>query len=262
MLAPLNISHAACKGHAPENTLAGIAAALKLGVDAIEIDVHLSRDGVPVLLHDSTVDRTTDGAGAAVEQTLEQLKRLDAGARSFDGCFSGERIPTLAEVLDLTRHACLLVIEIKQEGIEQEVASVVRGMEAAAASMIWSFHAESVRAARLVLPEVPAAQLWSGRTGSVAELLDGTVRRGAQAVSVHYSAVDRGLVHAARLCGLTVYTWTPDEPADQARAAAAGVAGICTNFPDVLRQTLEANGFGPSDKAAALAPRSGDAARR
>jgi glycerophosphoryl diester phosphodiesterase len=262
MLAPLVISHAACKGHAPENTLAGIAAALGLGVDAIEIDVHLSRDGVPVLLHDSTLDRTTDGTGAVTEQTLEQLKRLDAGARSFDGRFSGERIPTLAEVLDLTRNACLLVIEVKQEGIEQEIASVVRRLEAVAASMIWSFHPESVRAARVALPEVPAAQLWAGRTESVAHLLDGAVRRGAQAVSVHYSAVDRGLVHAARLRGLTVYTWTADEPVDQIHSAEAGVAGICTNVPDVLRETLAPNGFGSPAGSTPAIPRSGDTGRR
>jgi glycerophosphoryl diester phosphodiesterase len=251
MLAPLVISHAACKGHAPENTLAGIAAALKLGVDAIEIDVHRSRDGVPVLLHDRTLDRTTDGVGAVTEQTIEQIKRLDAGARSFDGRFSGEQIPTLAEALDLTRHACLLVIEIKQEGIEEEVASVVRRMEAAGASMIWSFHPESVRAARAAMPGVPAAQLWAGRSGSVAELFDGAVLRGAQAVSVHYSAVNQALVHAARLRGLSVYTWTADEAADQMHAILSGVAGICTNVPDVLRETFAANGISPLTSPAA-----------
>src|SRR5262249_15256521 len=71
MLAPLNIAHAACKGHAPENTLAGIRAALALGVDAIEIDVHCTSDGIPILMHDATVDRTTNGAGAIREMTLD-----------------------------------------------------------------------------------------------------------------------------------------------------------------------------------------------
>jgi glycerophosphoryl diester phosphodiesterase len=251
MLAPLIISHAACKGHAPENTLAGIAAALRLGVDAIEIDVHASRDGVPVLLHDGSVDRTTNGTGAVSDLTLDQLKGLDAGARSFDGRFAGERIPTLAEVLDLTRDACLLVIEIKQRGIEQQVAAAVRRLNAAAASMVWSFDAETVWAARALMPEVPAAHLWGGRVGDVATLLDGAVRRNAQAVSVHFSVVDAALVQAARRRGLTVFTWTADEPSDQARVAAVGVAGICTNVPDVLRDTLTAGGYRPVAEGAA-----------
>lgn len=243
MLAPLVISHAACKGHAPENTLAGIAAALRLGVDAIEIDVHVSRDRVPVLLHDRSLDRTTDGSGAVNEQTLEQLKTLDAGARSFEGRFAGERIPTLAEVLDLTRHACLLVIEIKHVGIEHEVAAVVRRMNAMSAAMVWSFDADTVGAARAVMPEVPAARLWGGNTGDAGTLLEDTLTRNAQAVSVHYSAVEPSLVQAARLRGLSVFTWTADGPDEQAATAAAGVAGICTNLPDVLRETLAGHGY-------------------
>lgn len=243
MLAPLTISHAACKGHAPENTLAGIHAALGLGVDAIEIDVHTSRDDVPVLMHDDRVDRTTDGAGLVNDLTLAQLKALDAGTRSFDGRFSGERIPTLAEVLDLTRGSCLLVIEIKQREIMQEVAAVVRRLNAADQTMIWSFHGDVVAAARTTMPETPVARLWSGLSGDAASLIEETVRHNAQAVSIHYATVDEALVSAARLRGLTVYTWTPDEAADQARVAAAGVAGICTNMPDVLDETLSAAGF-------------------
>ena|SRR5215212_4964425 len=83
MLPPLIISHRACQGHAPENTLAGIRAALAFGVDAIEIDVQTSRDGVPVLLHDQTVERTTDGAGRVHDLTLAELRALDAG-RGFE----------------------------------------------------------------------------------------------------------------------------------------------------------------------------------
>ncbi len=243
MLAPLTISHAACKGHAPENTLAGIHAALGLGVDAIEIDVHTSRDGVPVLIHDDRVDRTTDGTGLVNDLTLAQLKALDAGARSFDGRFSGERIPTLAEVLDLTRGFCLLVIEVKQQEIIRDVAAVVRRLNAAEHTMIWSFHSDVVAAARATMPEAPVARLWSGLSGDAASLIEETVRHNAQAVSVHYATVDEALVARARLRGLTVYTWTPDEAADQARVAAAGVAGICTNVPDVLDATLSAAGF-------------------
>jgi glycerophosphoryl diester phosphodiesterase len=251
MLAPLTISHAACKGHAPENTLAGIEAALRFGVDAIEIDLHLTRDGVPVLMHDDTVDRTTDGTGRVRDLTVEHIRTLDAGARTFDGRFRGERIPTLADVLDLTRRECLLVIEIKQRDIEREVASVVRRVDGADHVMIWSFLPDVVSVVRRLMTEIPAAQLWSRRTGDPASLLAGAVRRGAQGISVHYSMVDPALVHAARLRGLSVYTWTVDETDEQARVAAAGVDGICTNLPDVLQTTLAAGGYRPWGKSRA-----------
>jgi len=243
MLAPLIVSHAACKGHAPENTLAGIEAALRLGVDAIEIDVHASSDGTPVLIHDDTLERTTNGGGRVQETTLARLRTLDAAGGLFEGRFAGERIPTLAEVLDRTRDACLLVIEIKQTGIESAVATVVRRLRAAQSAMIWSFHADVVEAARVSLPEVPAARLWTGRDGDGDALLATTLRSGAQAVSVHGPALDAPLMTAARRRGLSVFTWTVDDPEEQARVAALGVAGICTNYPDVLRTTLSRQAF-------------------
>jgi glycerophosphoryl diester phosphodiesterase len=216
-----------------------------LGVDAIEIDVHCTRDGVPVLLHDETLDRTTDGHGPVAERTLAQLQALDAGGDAFAGRFRGERVPALADVLDLTRTTCLLVVEIKQRGIEQAVADVIRRANAAGSVMLWSFHAEVVSAARAICPEAPAARL-AGMIGGDAAvtLLNDTVRRNAQAVSVFGASLSPSLVRAARLRGLGVFTWTVDVPAEQARVATAGVDGIVTNLPDVLRATLQTGGFG------------------
>lgn len=242
MLGPLRIAHAACKGHAPENTLAGVRAALALGVDAIEIDLHASSDGVPVLTHDDSVDRTTDGSGQVARMSLAELQRLDAG-RSFEGRFAGERIPTLAETLELTRDSCLLVMEIKQRGIEQAVFDVVRRHNASASVMVWSFHPEVVSAARSLAPEIPAAQLSGPLKGDPSALLNGAVRRNAQAISLYMSSVDAEFVCAARLRGLSVFTWTVDEPEEQARLAAAGVDGIVTNLPDVLAATLKKRRF-------------------
>src|SRR5213594_2742943 len=99
MRRPLVISHAACGGHAPENTLVGVRKALDLKADGIEIDVQASADGVPVLMHDLTVDRTTNGSGEVAKLSLEQLRALDAG---------DEPVPTLADVLRLTRDQALL----------------------------------------------------------------------------------------------------------------------------------------------------------
>ena len=99
-----------------------------MGADAIEIDVQASADGVPVLMHDLTVDRTTNGSGAVAKLTLERLRALDAG--------DGERVPTLAEVLALTKGNALLVTEIKQPGVEAHVANVVREQDALTGVMV------------------------------------------------------------------------------------------------------------------------------
>lgn len=254
MLAPLRIAHAACKGHAPENTLAGVRAALALGVDAIEIDLHASSDGVPVLIHDDAVDRTTNGAGLVERMTLAELRRLDAGA-GFDGRFASEPIPTLVEALDLTRDRCLLIMEIKQKGIEQAVFDVVRGQNAAANVMVWSFHPEVVSAARSLAPEIPAAQLSGRLNGDATALLAGAVRRNAQAISLYMTEVNGALVRAARLRGLSVYTWTVDEPEEQARVAAAGVDGIVSNLPDVLAATLKRRRFDDASGQSGLSRR-------
>src|SRR5574341_626902 len=128
---PIITSHAACKGHAPENTLVGVRAALALGADAIEIDLHLTRDGVPVLIHDATVDRTTDGSGEIASLTLRQARRLDAGG--------GERIPTLREVIETVADRALLVLEVKAGRIEEEVLAVVRRAKALEFCVVHSF---------------------------------------------------------------------------------------------------------------------------
>lgn len=233
---PLVISHAACKGHAPENTLAGIRAALDLGVDAIEIDVQCTADRVPVLMHDDTVDRTTNGAGAVAGLTLAQLRTLDAGCRAFDGRFAGERIPTLAETLEHTRGRCLLIVEIKAADIEREVVEVIGG--AADEVMVWSFRPEVVQRIRTLAPAIPCVLLSPPLAGAPEGLFRRALAIGQQGVSVYHTSVDGALVRAAALRGLTVFTWTADEPSDHRRLVDAGVAGIVTNVPDVLARAL------------------------
>lgn len=238
---PLVISHAACKGHAPENTLAGIRAALALGCDAIEIDVHMTADGAPVLLHDDAVDRTTDGSGDVRQMTLEQVRRLDAGSRSFDGRFSGERIPTLEEVLDLTMGRALLVAEIKQRAIEQPVIDLVRRMGAADDVMVWSFHPAVVMQVRAIAPELPCGQLWSERDPDPARMCAVALAGNAQAVCPNHVIVTEALVRRALLHGLATFVWTADDPDEIRRLVALGVDGICSNFPDRVRSAAESS---------------------
>ena len=123
----LNIAHRGASGRFPENTLAAFAAAIEAGAQMCELDVQLTRDGAVVVMHDDTVDRTTDGRGAVRGMTLEELKRLDAGVR-FGNEFSGERIPTLEEVFALTRGRCGLNIEIKAANGKGKEAGIGAGL--------------------------------------------------------------------------------------------------------------------------------------
>lgn len=240
MRQPLVTSHAACRGHAPENTLAGIESAIKLGADAIEIDVHTTSDGVVVLLHDDTVDRTTDGTGDIREMTLESARRLDAGARQFAPKFAGARIPTLAEVIALTKGKVLLQIEVKQAQIEEQVAQAVRDANAIGDCETHSFGAGIVKAMRAVEPRMASVLLTDGRrVADWADFFGFALSLNAQGVSVYYDFATPENVRAGQLRGLTFMTWTVDDEADMARMAVNGADSICSNFPDLVRRVVD-----------------------
>ena len=236
---PFVIAHAACKGHAPENTLAGLRAALELGADGIEVDVHCTADGVPVLLHDPTVDRTTNGHGEVTKMTLAQVKRLDAGTRQFEGRFTGEPVPTLAEALDLTRGRALMVLEIKQLDIEEQVLRVMRDLGAVNDCVVHSFLPQVVARCRALEPTLPAALLTNATdVTDWAPLFAFALSLNAQGVSVFYPRVDADVVRQAHLRKLSLYTWTVNEVEDMRRLRDCGVDAITTDYPDRLRTAL------------------------
>ena len=243
---PFVIAHAACKGHAPENTLAGLRAALELGADGMEVDVHATADGVPVLMHDSTVDRTTDGQGEVSGMTLAQVKELDAGARQadapsgFEGRFAGERVPTLAEALELTRGRALMVLEVKQLGIEEQVLRVVRDLDAVNDCAVHSFLPQVVARYRALEPSLPAALLTNAMdVTDWASLFAFALSLNAQGVSVFYPRADADVVRQAHLRKLSFYTWTVNEVEDMRRLREYGVDAITTDYPDRLLAALQ-----------------------
>ncbi|MEO8458578.1 MAG: glycerophosphodiester phosphodiesterase family protein [Chloroflexota bacterium] len=230
---PLIISHAACGGHAPENTLAGIRKAIELGSEAIEIDVQASSDGIPMLMHDLTVDRSTNGTGAVAEMTLGELQALDAG---------GEPVPTLAEVLDLTKGRVLLVMEIKQPGIEEHIAKVVHDLDALNDVMAWSFFPDALTGMRAAEAKVPCALLIDGESMPKWDKIRGSaIKLGVQGVSIFNPNVDAEVAEDCRRRGLALYTWTPDSEKEIGRLAGLCVDGICSNFPDRVVSVLGAS---------------------
>jgi glycerophosphoryl diester phosphodiesterase len=221
---PLVISHAACAGHDPENTLAGIRAALDIGADAIEIDVQAGADGVPVLMHDLTVDRTTNGSGDLASLTLKQLQALDAG---------GEPVATFAQALGLARGRAVLVAEIKRPGCEAALANVIRQADALEDVMVWSFLPPVLTAMREAEPRLPGGLLIPpGGTSQWSALRDLALRLGLQAVSIFHLDVSADVVARAGRSGLSVYAWTADAERDVRRLLDLGVDGIVSNYPE------------------------------
>jgi glycerophosphoryl diester phosphodiesterase len=235
----LVIGHAAAAGEAPANTLAGVRACLDAGAEAMEIDVQLCADGVPVLMHDETVNRTTNLKGKVRELSLAALQAADAG--------NGEPVPTLEQVLELVAGRLTVMCELKatpgdaehdQRCVDAVLADVQRH-EARTWTAIHSFQPEMVARARASEPRVSAAIISGPVKGDALQrLIGGTLKRNAQAISVEHSCVNRALVIAAKRRQLTVWTWTADKERDWARVVEAGVDGIITNVPHALREWL------------------------
>ena len=241
-------AHAACKGHAPENTLAGIRAALRLRADAIEIDVQCTRDGTPVLLHDRTVDRTTDGEGEIASLSLRQARRLDAGG--------GERIPTLRDALREVAGRALVVLEIKPREIEQPVLDVVRRGTALDWCVVHSFRPQVIERVRHLEPRMPCSLLTGGRdVVDWSQLFSFALSLGAQGIAVDHALVTPELVRAAHLRELRFSTWTANAQKDLLRVAAAGVDAITSDYPDRVRRWL------PRGSVSTRSRRSGSPAR-
>ncbi|KYO49271.1 glycerophosphodiester phosphodiesterase family protein [Tistrella mobilis] len=232
------IGHRGASGHAPENTLPAIRRAAELGAPMVEFDVKLTRSGVPVLLHDDRVDRTTDGRGPAAGFELVALKALDAGAW-FAPAFAQTRIPTLAETVALLSETGLDAnVEIKPcPHREIETAAVV----AEELRRLWpagkrppllsSFEMGSLRTALSVAPDLPRALLFEGLPAPhTLDALIGELR--PVALHLWERVIDEDLVAWARLRGLDVRAWTVNDPARAACLHALGVTAVFTDFPD------------------------------
>ena len=236
----LVIGHAAAAGEAPANTLAGVRQCLDCRAEAMEIDVQLCADGVPVLMHDDTVDRTTNLSGPVREKTLAELQAADAG--------NGEPVPTLDQVLALVAGNLTVMCELKatpgaphqDQANVDAVVEVIRRHGAESWTAIQSFSADMVQRARATEPRISAAIITGPVFGQdVDRLLGGLMKRHAQAISVEHHAIDRALIEKAKRRQVSVWTWTPDDPADWARVVEAGVDGIITNLPHQLRAWLD-----------------------
>jgi glycerophosphoryl diester phosphodiesterase len=227
----LTIAHRGASAMYPENTLRAFMAAADAGAEMCEFDVRMTRDGEIVVIHDATVNRTTNGRGRVAAMDAEEVRRLDAGIR-FGAEFAGERIPTLAEVARALKGRCGMDVELKASGLESRVCDILQQHGAIESSIVSSFDWEQLKMVSTAEPRIRIAPLADKHP---AALLEAARAMGAFAIAPRFDMVDTAVCQEAHRSGLAVYTWTVDDPPAIRRLAAAGVDGIMTNDPRTLR---------------------------
>lgn len=245
----LVIAHRGDSGAAPENTLAAIQRAIEIGVDMIEIDVHLTKDGIPVVIHDDTINRTSDGKGRVRELTFEQLQKFDSGAW-FSEKYKGEKIPSLQQVLSLIYGKCGLLIEVKHgsgkyPGIEKRVLDLIIKNNAQSWCIMQSFNSEvlsilsklgsSIEMHKLVTGDIPLLPLhvdYKLRKGRIYQY------RNASGINPNHRFVNKKVVEKIHSLNKKIFTWTVNDDSVMKKMIAAGVDGIITNYPSKLKALL------------------------
>ncbi len=239
---PVVVAHRGDKTYAPENTLSAFKQAAGKGADAVEFDVKLTADGQVIVLHDQTVDRTTNGTGNAARLPLAALRDLDAGVL-FPGQFPGERIPTLDEVFEMVGKRIYMNVELTNystpnDALVPKVAELVRKHGLQDRVLFSSFFARNLQKARLLLPEVPRGLLaWSGWMGWPARTFGW--RGDYYALHPYLTNVDAGLVDRIHAAGKRVNAWTVTAEVDIERMIGLGVDGIITDDPALALRLRE-----------------------
>jgi glycerophosphoryl diester phosphodiesterase len=230
----LKIGHRGAAGYAPENTLASFRRAVELGADAVEFDLHRTRDGHFVVIHDDTVDRTTNGTGEVAAYTLAELRRLDAG--SWKGPeFAGEPIPSFAEVIEgfptIALFAELKAGSARDPGVEDALAEFLSERRALPRVRVSSFDHRALRRLRGLLPELETGALFAGLPVDFVSL---ALDCGARALHPSFRHLTADAVAEAHRAGLAVNAWTVNDLADIAAMRGIGVDGLFSDYPDRL----------------------------
>ena len=240
---PVIFAHRGASALAPENTMASFQRALADGAQAIELDVKLTADGEVIVLHDQTVNRTTNGQGDVAKLTLAELKQFDAGCR-FSPEFAGEPIPTLHEVFSAFGKKLLINVEITNyatpvDVLPDRVADLVRRHDLQEWVIFSSYNALNLIRLKRLLPQVPVGILAEqGAAGNLARRFFGRLVA-PKMVHPYYSDVDRDYVIRQHALGRRVHVWTVNDPQEMCRLFRLQVDGIFTDDPRRSSQILE-----------------------
>ena len=240
---PIIFAHRGASAYAPENTLAAFELAIQAGAQAIELDAKLSADGQVIVIHDQSVDRTTNGSGKVTKIPFSAMRELDAGS-SFSVKFRGERIPTLDKVFEVVGRRILINVELTNyatpfDALIPKVVKLVKRHALEKRVLLSSFLPHNLRRARRLLPDVPVGLLtWAGWMGAGPR----TFARFTpyQALHPHTMSVNARLVQRFHAAGLRVHAWTVNDEAEMRRLFTLGVDGIFTDDPQLGLRTLNA----------------------
>jgi len=237
---PLILAHRGDSVNAPENTLAAFRLAQAIGADGIELDTSLSADGVPMVIHNLTLDATTDGHGRVADQPVRALKQLDVGSH-FDSSFKGESIPTLAEVFETIGSQLIVNVELKSysarpNGLEAATLAVIKPHNAARRVLISSFNPFALRRMFRLAPDLPIGLLYFPRSYALMRLL--TVGLPIQALHPAQAGVTARFIRSAHRRRFRVNSWTVDHPVRATYLRDFGVDALITNDPTAIMEAM------------------------
>ena len=229
----IRIAHRGASRIAPENTLAAFKKAIEIGVDAVELDLHGTVDGEIVVIHDTSLDRTTNMCGPIKQTTLETVKQADAGAW-FNSAFEGEQVPTLAEALACITGSAIAVLEIKDETIAKAVVQKIREMDLLELTVIISFHTSVLQTVRALEPRIPTGWLIGSSNGYThpIQLCQQLSTLGSSLLNVNHQLITEEFAYEVRRRGITLWSWTVDDIDCMRQMRAFGVQGITSNNPE------------------------------
>ena len=239
--APLVIAHRGASAYAPENTLAAFREAVNLNADAIELDAKLLNDGTVVVLHDTTLNRTTSVTGSIYRFTYSEIKRLDAGSH-FSGQFSSECIPTLNEVFEMFGGDILINVELTNyvrpwDGLSREVIKLIQQYHLESQVLLSSFNPWALVLAKRLDSMIPRALLvHPGEVGLIRTLFKKIVDY--MAYHPHHSLVSKKLMTEAKTKRKKVNVWTVNNREEMIKLLKLGVDGLITDFPDIARNVM------------------------
>jgi len=220
------VGHRGAPGKAPENTLLSFERAIGIGVDWIELDVRMSRDGVLVVIHDETVDRTTDGKGKVSDMSFDELKKLDAGA--------GQRIPSLQQAIDLARDRVRMDIEIKEKGIEEGVVNTIVENGIERQCMVSSFSYGSIKRAKELYPALMTAAIMDRMPVDEERCFNALLDFDTRILMLSKKIAVKPFIGEARRRGFAIGIWNADTAAEIEGFAAMSPEYLCSNYPDLL----------------------------
>ena len=235
------IAHRGASAREPENTLRAFERAIDMGATMLEVDVHLSRDGHPVVIHDAELSRTTNGRGLVAEVSLDQIQRFDAGF--------GEAVPTLAQVINLARDRAEVYVELKGQRTPDAVVRVLQAEDFLGQALVGSFFPWLPQKVKFLEPRTRTSMLVRGQDRNRA-FVEWALAIGADYVHpcwesespTPHKLLTPALIASIRRQGLGVLVWHEERPSELRELVKLDVDGICTNRPDLLSNILTETG--------------------